>query len=132
MRGNVVGEATSATSATAPTWTATYDEFGVPASGTSRKYGWLGARMRTSELPGGAIQMGVRTYLPQLGRFLQPDPAPCGADNVYGYASQDPANQLDLDGRIPTRSLIACVRTCLTPQKPSSEPAKPRRPQRPA
>jgi hypothetical protein len=43
--------------------------------------------------------MGARSYLPTLGRFLQTDPIPGGSANPYDYANQDPANQMDLDGR---------------------------------
>jgi uncharacterized protein RhaS with RHS repeats len=45
--------------------------------------------------------MGVRTYVPQLGRFLQPDPVQGGSFNDYDYAFQDPASVTDLDGACP-------------------------------
>jgi hypothetical protein len=42
--------------------------------------------------------MGARSYIPQLGRFLTPDPAPGGSANAYDYADQDPINNFDLNG----------------------------------
>src|SRR5262245_1415720 len=50
--------------------------------------------------------MGIRVYRPAAGRFLQVDPAGCGAANrgsanAYDYARQDPINVFDLDGRLP-------------------------------
>ena len=44
------------------------------------------------------IQMGARTYIPQLGRFLTPDPVRGGSANSYDYADQDPINSYDLNG----------------------------------
>ena len=46
--------------------------------------------------------MGVRNYLPSLGRFLQTDPVVGGSANDYDYANQDPVNTYDLDGMMPT------------------------------
>ncbi|HEV2121193.1 MAG TPA: RHS repeat-associated core domain-containing protein, partial [Chloroflexota bacterium] len=47
-----------------------------------------------------AIEMGARTYLPALGRFLQVDPVPEGSCNDYDYACGDPVNGFDLDGTV--------------------------------
>ncbi len=43
--------------------------------------------------------MGVRSYVPALGRFLSVDPVKGGSANAYEYAFGDPVNQFDLDGR---------------------------------
>ena len=42
--------------------------------------------------------MGARTYVPEIGAFLQPDPVPGGSANSYGYADGDPVNNTDLSG----------------------------------
>ena len=62
------------------------------------RYGYVGAKQRELALPSGAISMGARVYLPQLGRFLQTDPVKGGSANRYDYANQDPTNTFDLAG----------------------------------
>ncbi|MFI6169026.1 PA14 domain-containing protein [Nocardia sp. NPDC051052] len=47
------------------------------------------------------LEMGARTYLPVLGRFLQTDPVSGGSANNYDYANADPINSKDLSGRTP-------------------------------
>ncbi|WP_367323500.1 DNRLRE domain-containing protein [Streptomyces sp. HUAS ZL42] len=75
-----------------------YDEYGNPEdSTTATRYGWLGAKQRSSETVTGAVLMGARLYDPSLGRFLSTDPVP-GPDTAYDYAGQDPVNQTDLLG----------------------------------
>jgi len=44
------------------------------------------------------IQMSVRVYIAQLGRFLQVDPVEGGTDNAYAYVN-DPVNDYDLNGQ---------------------------------
>jgi RHS repeat-associated protein len=70
----------------------------APAAPEAR-YRWLGAHQRATEFPSGVVLMGARVYLPQIGRFAQPDPVAGGSANTYDYANQDPLNTYDLDGR---------------------------------
>ncbi len=44
---------------------------------------------------------GSRTYLPALGRFLQPDPVEGGSGNAYAYTDGDPVNSSDTTGNMP-------------------------------
>lgn len=88
------------TDAAAPTVVLDSDEYGNPRDGQNpTRYGWLGAKQRSSEAVGGVILMGVRLYDPALGRFLSLDPVSGGSSNAYEYCSADPVNCLDLDGR---------------------------------
>jgi RHS repeat-associated protein len=80
--------------------TFSFDEFGTPTSGSSGRYGWLGGKQRRTELPSGVVQMGARSYVPELGRFLTPDLVQGGSANPYDYADQDPINNLDLAGTV--------------------------------
>lgn len=80
-----------------------YDEFGNPTSGSAGRYGWLGGEQRRTELPSGVIQMGARSYIPQIGRFLSIDPVSGGSANSYDYAAQDPINESDIAGTCARR-----------------------------
>ena len=42
--------------------------------------------------------MGARSYVPQIGRFLQTDPIPGGSANAYTYTFGDPINTSDPTG----------------------------------
>lgn len=98
LHGDVVATAGIDPAKTSLLGTFRHDEFGVPVSGEAGRYGWLGGKHRRTELTSGVIQMGARSYVPSLGRFLTPDPVLGGSDNPYDYANQDPVNNVDLAG----------------------------------
>ncbi|MFD8914046.1 DNRLRE domain-containing protein [Streptomyces sp. NPDC059575] len=76
------------------------DEYGNPRTGqTEARYGWLGAKQRSSETLTGLTLMGVRLYNPLTGRFLSMDPVYGGSANAYDYVHADPLNRFDLDGK---------------------------------
>jgi RHS repeat-associated protein len=98
--GDVVG--TSGADGTLTSANGTADEYGTPrdtATIGTRRYGWLGAKQRAADTPGGLTLMGVRLYNPTTGRFLSVDPIAGGNANPYEYCSGDPVNCVDLDGR---------------------------------
>lgn len=98
LHGDVVATAALSPAVTELKGTFRYDEFGVPMGGSPARFGWLGGKQRRTELSSGVIQMGARSYVPQLGRFLTPDPIFGGSANPYDYANQDPINNFDLAG----------------------------------
>jgi RHS repeat-associated protein len=98
----------------APTASTEYDPFGIVTAATPNVIdwtlgvpanGWLGAHQRPTQFgreaigAAGPIEMGVRVYLPKVGRFLQPDPVDGGSANAYDCTAQDPISNADLDGR---------------------------------
>lgn len=113
MHGDVVATAALDPEVTELLSTQTFDEFGNPTQagvleGGSAEYGWLGIRGRRTQLPSGVIQMGVRSYVPALGRFLTPDPVVGGSANAYDYADQDPVNLFDLTGECNKKHPCSC------------------------
>jgi RHS repeat-associated protein len=98
LHGDTVATASLDTKATKPLATFEFDEFGNPKGSSPGKFGWLGGKSRRTELPSGVIQMGVRSYVPAMGRFLSPDPVLGGSANAYEYAAGDPVNNFDLTG----------------------------------
>ncbi len=82
----------------------------IPATAAGgMDYGWLGQHERPVEHLAGqqAIEMGARTYLPILGRFLQVDPVEDGSANDYDYVNADPINGLDLAGTFSWKSVVS-------------------------
>jgi RHS repeat-associated protein len=98
LHGDVSAVAALSPTATEPKAAPRFDEFGNPIGASAGRFGWLGGKQRRTELASGVIQMGVRSYVPSLGRFLSPDPVFGGSANPYEYANQDPINNFDLSG----------------------------------
>ncbi|MBI4511331.1 MAG: Hint domain-containing protein, partial [Deltaproteobacteria bacterium] len=83
-------------------WGATKQDTGDPQSPTYQKYQWNGADALG---PTGLLQIGVRLYNTETGRFLQRDPlfVPQKAEesNPFAYAHNDPVNRADPTGMNP-------------------------------
>jgi RHS repeat-associated protein len=78
-----------------------YDEFGNPTSGSAGRFGWLGGQQRRTEFGSGVVQMGARSYMPAIGRFISPDPIEGASANAYDYVNADPVMGFDLAGKSP-------------------------------
>lgn len=99
LHGDIVATALKSETATELATKADTSEFGVPGVSAPAKYSWLGAiQLPTEELPAATVTMGIRTYVPEIGRFLQPDPITAGSTNAYGYTHGDPLTSSDPSG----------------------------------
>jgi RHS repeat-associated protein len=98
LHGDVVAKASVSETATKLLSTERSTEYGVPTTTKPAKYSWLGGDMQPTELPSGVVAMGARSYVPQIGRFLQADPIPGGSTNTYAYTNGDPVDATDLTG----------------------------------
>jgi RHS repeat-associated protein len=94
-----------------------YDPWGTQLSGPSLEMGWLGAYERRADPLSGLVQMGVRSYGPELGAFLSEDPVlghlgKGTSVDRYLYAWDNPLKRYDLNGRdvcVPTPLGDACA-----------------------
>jgi RHS repeat-associated protein len=120
LHGDVVATTSTDPEATGLLATFEFDEYGNPKQGSTPRYGWLGGKQRRTELPSGVIQMGVRSYVPALGRFLTPDPVFGGSANAYEYAGGDPVNNFDLTGTVCTKK-NATKESCRRAQRRAQE-----------
>ena len=82
---------------------------GVPVTG------WQGVTgNETVALSVPVVMMGLRAYIPALGRFVQLDPQVGGSANGYDFANQDPVNVSDPSGAASDGdSLIGAIATVL-------------------
>jgi RHS repeat-associated protein len=110
LHGDIIATASLSQTATGLIGTSEYDEFGNPVKGSSARFGWLGGKQRRTELPSGVIQMGARSYVPAIGRFISTDPISAGSANAYDYANADPVNEFDLEGDCPKSRCLGRAR----------------------
>ena len=121
LHGDIVATATDSETATELASTITEPtEYGVPATEAPPKYSWLGSHEIPTTLPSGVTAMGARSYVPQLGRFLQTDPVPGGSANAYAYTNGNPVNETDLTG---TYDISLSASLLATENKQSEEEA---------
>jgi hypothetical protein len=87
LQGNIVAEAADNETETKLLSTYNSTEFGVPTTSNPPKYSWLGADGVSSELPSGVISQGGSSYVPFIGRPLQPTASvlPLPVIEIYGH-----------------------------------------------
>ncbi|WP_282848752.1 RHS repeat-associated core domain-containing protein [Microbacterium oxydans] len=75
---------------------------------------WHQGALKPAESAGSAlvVEMGVRLYVPALGRFLQVDPIEGGGDNDYVWPT-DPINSADLTGEFDWLLALDIVSTAV-------------------
>ncbi|HEV7944037.1 MAG TPA: RHS repeat-associated core domain-containing protein [Solirubrobacteraceae bacterium] len=98
LHGDIIATAADEESASKLLSSTNTTEYGVPTTASPSRYSWLGTQELPTEFPSGVIAMGARSYVPQLGRFLQPDPQPGGSENAYAYTHGNPLNETDPSG----------------------------------
>jgi RHS repeat-associated protein len=98
LHGDIVATAALSETETKLLSSIEMSEYGVPTTSAPAKYSWLGGERQPTELASGVIAMGARSYVPQLGRYLQTDPVPGGSANAYAYTFGDPVDQSDPSG----------------------------------
>jgi len=100
------------------------DAFGLPvttgyggdSSANYERYG--GAWGYHTAYDMGLLQLGARCYWPEVGRFIQQDPAGEGV-NWYAYAENNPVTDIDPEGLLDGKQLAASFAECFMgiPQK---------------
>ena len=99
--GDIVATTDDTTAATSTNVYFEQTEYGAPRSTNTTnptRYGWLGAKQRSSDDLAGIALMGVRLYNPATGKFLSVDPVPGGNENDYDYPN-NPIDSFDLLGQ---------------------------------
>jgi RHS repeat-associated protein len=102
LHGDIIGQLEDNPSEAEPKLSSPTEatEYGVPATSKPEPFSWLGTDSLRTELPTGIIDMGARAYIPQLGRFEQPDPQPGGSLNSYTYTGDNPITEADPSGEL--------------------------------
>jgi RHS repeat-associated protein len=124
LHGDIIAKAYLSETATELAAKADTSEYGVPTVTAPAKYSWLGAIELPTELPSGVTTMGARSYVPQIGRFLQPDPIPGGSANAYSYTFGDPINTTDPTGDYVEGAYITAANNALNREADERQTAR--------
>ena len=98
LQGNILATVPYGGGTETPTFLDGATEYGVPKGSNPPKYSWQGAGQLSTELASGVVNMGARTYVPAIGRFMQADPVPGGSASAYAYVHGDPVSEADPSG----------------------------------